>query len=768
MMTEHTARSSLLRCTAARPAPAARAPRSLCSGLLPAPCSLLPLLLLLAASSSLAQVPTPSQAPQALQQAVQQNPGLADVIRQRIAQSGLTSDQIRARLQASGYPPTLLDAYLGAQTPGQPSPVPGAQELAAIQSLGVPGVATAGEILPVDTGLVRAVAGGRSGVFGVDVFQRTTTQFLPLLAGPVPADYKLGPGDQLVLILTGDVELAYTLQVTREGFILIPQVGQLFVSNLTLDQLRDLLYTRLGRVYSGVRRSPGATTRFDISVANVRANQAYVVGEVAQPGAYQISSLGTVLTALYAAGGVTERASLRAVEVRRFGKSIATFDLYDYLLRGDTKRDVRLETGDVVFVPVHGPRAQITGAVRRPAIYKLEGGGSLASLIEDAGGFRPDAQLRRLSVFRLLSAAERGPGAPPRAVIDVALSALPSPKSRDRGSVAPGDPPLPVRMPEMALRDGDSVVVDELQPLSGQYYVSIVGVVNKPGVYPWREGMTLRDLMLLARGPGVGAYLKEAEIARMPEDRSQGQLAATVRVPMDSTYLERDSVGRYVGPPGLPYPGSGAPEMKLRPYDNILILKEPDFDLQRVVAMTGQVRFPGVYSLRSKNERLADIIDRAGGLTPQAYPDGIRFVRPTNGAGRIDIDLARALRERDARDNVIMQPGDSVFIPEFLASVKVTGAVNSAGSVLWKRGEGLWYYIDAAGGFSYLADKGRVSIRFANGEVRTKKGGPKPGPGSEVFVPVKDTTARTKYVALFGAIAQILASTVAIIVVVTR
>src|SRR4029077_3685659 len=316
--------------------------------------------------------------------------GLPDVIRQRIAQSGLTPDQIRARLQASGYPPTLLDAYLGSQTPGQASPVPSAQELAAIQSLGLPGVATLGELLPVDTGLVRAVPRGASGVFGVDVFQRTTTQFLPLLAGPVPADYKLGPGDQLVLILTGDVELAYTLQVTREGFILIPQVGQLFVSNLTLDQLRDLLYARLGRVYSGVRRGAAATTRFDISVANVRANQAYVVGEVAQPGAYQISSLGTVLTALYAAGGVTERANLRGVEVRRSGKSIATFDLYDYLLRGDTRHDVRLETGDVWFVGVHGPRARITGAVRRPAIYELKGdggggGGSLADLIQDAG-----------------------------------------------------------------------------------------------------------------------------------------------------------------------------------------------------------------------------------------------------------------------------------------------------------------------------------------------------------------------------------------------
>src|SRR5437867_3254432 len=385
-------------------------------------------------------VPPPSQAQSALQQALQQNPGLGDVIRQRIQQSGLTGEQIRARLQAGGYPANLLDVYLGAAAAGQPAPVPGASQLAAIQALGLPAVATAGEVLPVDTGAVRSPSGPGSAVFGVDVFRRTTTQFLPLLSGPVPADYKLGPGDVLVLILTGDVELAYTLQVTREGFILIPQVGQVFVSNLTLDQLRDVLYARLGRVYSGVKRGPNATTRFDVTVANVRANQVYVVGEVAQPGAYQISSLGTVLTALYAAGGVTERATLRGVEVRRFGKVVATFDLYDYLLRGDTRHDVRLETGDVVFVPVHGTRVQVTGAVRRPAIYELEGGGSLAGLIEDAGGFRPDAQLRRLSVFRLLPAAERLTVAPRRAVIDVALS----PGSRQRAAVPPADPPVPV------------------------------------------------------------------------------------------------------------------------------------------------------------------------------------------------------------------------------------------------------------------------------------------------------------------------------------
>ncbi|HEY6059754.1 MAG TPA: polysaccharide biosynthesis/export family protein, partial [Gemmatimonadales bacterium] len=301
-----------------------------------------------------------------MQQALQQNPALATQIRNRIAGSGMTPEQVRARLQASGYPPNLLDAYLGGEQPGGAAAGGvSMDQVAAIQAIGLPPISVSLTSMPVDTGFVRALRAGSkpesaSLVFGVDAFRRTTTQFLPLLSGPVPPDYKLGPGDQLVLILTGDVELTYTLPVTREGFVLIPQVGQVYVSNLTLEQLRALLSTRLGRVYSGVRRT-NPTTHFDISVANVRANQVYVTGEVTQPGAYQISSLGTVLTALYAAGGITDRSDMRQVVVRRNGTPVDTLDLYDYLLRGDTRQDIRLETGDVVFVPAHGLRAQVTG-----------------------------------------------------------------------------------------------------------------------------------------------------------------------------------------------------------------------------------------------------------------------------------------------------------------------------------------------------------------------------------------------------------------------
>jgi len=769
------------------------------------PLSLLPFFVLGpvlgAPTVGVSQIPTsappPAQAQSALQQAIQQNPGLADILRQRLQQSGLTPDQIRARLQASGYPPNLLDAYMGNATPGASLPVAGAQELAAVQALGLAPITVPVAALPVDTGLVRAARGTAaveptSRVFGVDVFRRTTTQFLPLLSGPVPADYKLGPGDQLVLILTGDVELAYTLQVTREGFVLIPQVGQVFVSNLTLDQLRDLLFTRLGRVYSGVRRGPNATTRFDVTVANVRANQVYVVGEVTQPGAYQISSLGTVLTALYAAGGVTERAELRSVDVRRGGKTITTLDLYDYLLRGDTRSDIRLETGDVIFVPIHGTRVELSGAVVRPAIYSVRPGEGLASVIRAAGGFRPDAALRRITVYRILSPSDRGSSPSSRVAIDVALSSLSQQGRGERGEVRPGDPqpadrrsePLPsplspalsVAIPSLPLQDGDSIVVDALPPLAEGYYIGIAGMVMKPGQYPWHPGMTLRDLVLLARGPRVGADLKEAEVARLPEDRAQGQLATTTRVPLDSSYLlARDSLGRYFGPPGVAVPATGAAEVTLQPFDNVLILREPGFDLQRTVIVTGEVRYPGTYSLHAKSDRLADVIGRAGGLTPQAYAEGIRFVRRASGVGRINVELRRALEDTSSRFNVLLQPDDSIDLPEYEPSVKVTGAVNSPGSVLWQRGRDLDYYISAAGGFAQLANKGAVSVRYANGEVKTRHrnifgtSDPRPGPGSEVLVPAKDPSApHTDMVALFGAIAQILASTVAIIVVATK
>jgi polysaccharide biosynthesis/export protein len=719
-----------------------------------------------------------------LQQAIMQNPGLADSLRRRLQGSGLTPEQIRARLAAAGYPAGLLDAYMGATQPGQAGPQPGALELTAIQALGLGPPPVRAESIRVDTGMIRVRAESLHAeslavgnyVFGVDVFRRTTTQFLPLLAGPVPPDYKLGPGDQLVLILTGDVELSYTLPITREGFILIPQVGQVFVSNLTLDQLRDVLYTRLGRAYSGVARGAGAKIRFEVSVANVRVNQVYVAGEVKQPGAYQISALGTALTALYAAGGVTTRANLRDIAIRRLDKVIAHLDLYDYLLHGNKRDDVRLETGDVVYVPLHGMRAQVVGAVLRPAIYELKPGESLLDVVRAAGGFRQDAALQHVTVHRILPAAVRGTGPFPRAVVDVPLPVATT-ETRDPPGTAPDERVNGVFVPALPLEGGDSIVVDSVAPLDSSYFVAIAGAINKPGRFPWREGMTLRDLVHVAGGPKVEAYLKEAEIARMPADRTKGQLAQTVRVPLDSTYLTgRDTVGRYIGPPGPAVTARGTPEVPLQPFDNVLILRQPDFSLPRTVYVVGQAQYPGTYTLTAGNERLADVIDRAGGVTPLAYARGVRFVRVLGNVGRINVDLPRALKDRDSRSNIILQSGDSIEIPEYKPSVQVVGAVNAPGSVLWERGRDLNYYLNAAGGPSWRADKGKVSVRYANGEVQTRhrtlgifRSDPTPDPGSEVLVPVRDTTARgTDALAVVGALAQLITATATVIIVSRR
>src|SRR3989442_1336008 len=383
-------------------------------------CALLP-------DRSGAQVPTqaPVQLPGGLtpEQALEllrTNPQLAAIFRQRIQQSGLTPDQIRARLAAAGYPPNMLDAYLGQG------------------------------------------GGGGSGD-----------------AGAAPS-------------------------------------GQEGAAILTLERVRDVLYDRLGHIYSKLTRSPTAAIRFDLTVASVRANQISVVGEVRQPGAYQISALGTALTALYAAGGVTERANMRQIDIRRLGRPVATLDLYDYLLRGDTRNDIRLETGDVVFVPLHGRRVQLTGAVLRPAIYELKEGETLVDLVRAAGGFRANALLERVAVHRILPAGQRKPGPLPRAALDVALTVAPSEEHATSGQIgqdpkaegSPGD----IVVPALPLENGDSVVVDSIGPLTSGLFVAIAGMVKKPWRYPWQQGMTLRDLVTLARGPTVGAYLKQAAI----------------------------------------------------------------------------------------------------------------------------------------------------------------------------------------------------------------------------------------------------------------
>jgi polysaccharide biosynthesis/export protein len=825
------------------------------------------------------QRPTPEQA----QRLLQTRPDLVQRLRQQIQMSGLTPDQIRARLRAEGYPESLLDAYLPGGTGVASDSLPDTDVLRAARALGIADSttlfaadsiprstnggprsrlaedslaadSTGADTLAVDSlGLPvrrRAARAAASQVFGLDVFRRASNQFEPNLAGPVDANYKLGPGDQLVLILTGDVELARTLDVTREGFVVIPQVGQLYVNNLTLGDLENLLYQRLGRVYSGVRRGAGATTHFSVSVAKLRANQVFVVGDAMKPGSYRISSAGTALTALYAAGGPTEQGSLRRIDIRRGGRTVQTLDVYDYLLRGDASRDVRLETGDVVFVAVHGPRVRVTGEVIRPADYELLPNETLADVIRMAGGFAPTASRRRVQIERIAPPTERdGGGGRDRFVVDVASesfafdSAPPmrlepgdivrvfpvservrgrvvvrgnvwseglqgftagmrlSDALRAAGGVKPdtylGEVLISRLEPDstrsqfratlrdttgavindLTLREDDEVRVFAMSEFRPVRYVAITGAVRKPGRYPYRAGLTVRDLVLIAGGVSESAYLREAEIARLPEDRVAGTTAITMRVPLDSSYLvDRDPNGGYRGTPGIVTGRAGsAPEHVLRPYDNVLILQQPNWQLQRTVAVVGEVQFPGVYSLRSRQERLADVLRRAGGLTTEGYADGMQFYRKRGNVGRIGINLPKVLKQNRDRDNLLLEDGDSVVVPRFVPVVNVSGAVNSPVAVAYVPGANLDYYIARAGGYSRLADGKRSFVQQPNGSVESRsrfllvyQRTPVPKPGGSVVVPARDPNEKKDYTAMAGAVAQVLASIVAIIAIAAR
>jgi protein involved in polysaccharide export with SLBB domain len=319
-------------------------------------------------------------------------------------------------------------------------------------------------------------------------------------------------------------------------------------------------------------------------------------------------------------------------------------------------------------------------------------------------------------------------------------------------------------------------VVHELPTLAGGYHVSVYGMVRRPGQFPWREGITLRDLVTLAGGPAVGADLRVAEIARMPRDRRAGELADTLRVALDSSYiLDRDAAGRYVGPPGLTFAVSGsAPDVVLQPYDQVLILKQPDFDFQRSVTVTGEVLVPGTYALTRKDERLSDLVGRAGGLKPTAYPEGARFVREFEGAGRVNADVPAALASPGGADDFILQPGDSVHVPEYNPTVRVRGAVVAPGSFQWVQGRGADYYLENAGGFAQDADKGRTVVRLANGSARNRSkflfwsSWPEPGPGADIFVPGKTPKEAMNWLPVLAAITSMLASTASVVIALTR
>ena len=760
----------------------------------------------------------------------------ADLRARVIAQvraSGLTSDQIRARLKAMGFSDDVINQVLGVA--GSDTLAVGSDFMSAARALGVrdstsgdstrfPGDDKAlltrvevaiqndtvrNEIQRILNARAARPAGGDSGfaVFGRDVFARKTTQFDPAVNGPLPPDYRIGSGDRFTVALTGDVERTQDLVVGRDGIAFLGGVGQITAANLTFEQLRALVANRLATVYSGIN-----TGRVAVSVipTAMGTNQVFVLGDVKVPGAYQVSRLGTVLTALYAAGGPSDEGNGRAIDVKRNGNVVATVDLYDYLLTGTAKTDIRLDNGDVVFVRPRGPRVRVAGAVVRPATYELKPGEILADAIRMAGGFLPEAERRRVQIERVVPAAERQRVGSDKEVIDITSPTLATAveagdvvhvyRIADRiandiaveglgiwrptrlafvegmrlseaiqraGGLKPdaylgavqvsrlqadstrrltrvGMRPDGTPVEDLSLSPHDLVTVYSIQEFRTQRFITVGGAVHKPTEIPYQEGMTLRDAIMAAGGLEESALLDRAEIARLPENRANGVTAITIPVALDSTYLfERGPDGTYHGPPGLQVPSARVPEVALQPYDAVSVLRQPDFEYQRTVTVGGRVKFPTTYSLRTKTERLSDVLARAGGLQPDADSSAIIFIRTRDSTGRIGVNLPRVLKNPNDVDNLVLVDKDSIYIPAYNAIVMVRGEVNSkATAVAYVKGADIDYYISSAGGGTAMADKGRAYVLQPNGKVQTKHrtllffhSDPEPQAGATVNVP---------------------------------
>jgi len=704
-------------------------------------------------------------------------------IAQFIKNSGLTEAQIRARLLAAGFDPKLADPFFRRGAPGEvgePSNNINAPAdpgfVNALAALGVIDTVSAGGVSPIP---VEDTASGASktsdhaaetfgGVqlFGKNLFVGGSTQFDPVANGAVDASYRLGVGDQLQLVITGDMEMAVSLNVRRDGTLLVPQIGQIQVAGLTLEAARVSIKQRAGRVFNVIDEG---RARVDLMVSRVRNNQVFVVGEVERPGSYQVNALGTVFRALAAAGGPTVRGTFRNIELRRSGTVVARVDIYDYLLRGDASNDVRTEQGDIIFVGLSKRLVVLRGAVRRPGAYELRDDEKFSRLLEFGGGLLPTASTDRVQIDRVLPPAERSPGKD-RALIDVPVKGQPS------------------TLDTLRIYDNDFVTVFGVGDVRRNRVV-LQGEVYEPGVYEWSQGMSLGQLLSKAQGFLPWALTDRVKIQRQilhtgraqmlslnPQDSSFDRVplqefdtvmvldarstfpGGTVAIggavvnPGQRTYVENMTLADFIDLSGGFKPEAAVVELarkklgsryndtaavvrtfqvlpggRLDPEGAAVVLERDDrvnvrdFPGYRVtprtVTLTGLFTYPGTYVLRSDGEKVSDVVRRASGLLPSAYPSGGRLIRD----GRpVAIDLGKALRG-DRENDIYLTNGDRLEVGPNPSVVYVSGAVERQVIVPFHPGWGVSEYIAAAGGFAVDAAKNAVVVEYPSGEILTRR-----------------------------------------------
>jgi protein involved in polysaccharide export with SLBB domain len=685
------------------------------------------------------------------------------------------------------------------------------------------GETNTGRSANITTGQAAAGPGKpKSRIFGSDRFGTGSLTFEPNMRMPTPKNYVIGPDDELLIDLTGDNEASYKPRVSPEGLISVEYVGRIAVAGLTIEQASNKIRSAMQGTYPALR---SGRTQLAVNLGNIRSIKVIISGEVTKPGTYTLSSLASVYNALYASGGPNENGSFRNIQVIRNNHVIATVDLYDFLINGTQMENIRLQDQDVIHIPMYQIRVDVTGEVKRPAIYEIRADESLADVLRYAGGFSEMAYKARVKVFQntatekkvlsktLLEYPDYKPRNGDKVIVDPILDrfenkiqlvgavfrpgvyeltpgltlnkliqqadGLKEDAFMNRGyiirlnadntsSVIPFDVSSVVQntTADIELKREDIVQISSIFDLRDEYTVSIGGQVRQPGSFNFSRNMRVEDLVQMAGGFKEGASPANIEVARRVKGSDLSQKSAQVAQVFNIT-VNKD----------LSLADTG---FILEPFDIVSVRSVEGYTGQQQVQVLGEVLRPGIYTIQSKNERISDLIKRAGGLTAFAYAEGASLKRPASITGDaeeerirgmnlerlkeagandssakanlylsavasdlVGIELNKILEAPQSRYDLIVEGGDIIRVPTLMQTVKVTGEVLRPISVVYKPGKPFKYYINSAGGFSKMAYKRGAFISNANGSVAgtTKalffNNYPDVTPGAEISVPQK-------------------------------
>ena len=633
------------------------------------------------------------------------------------------------------------------------------------------------------------------------IFERGKGDLFNKISNHVGPGYPLKSGDQLKLSMWGDQEKEYRITLNKNGEIFLEGVGLLSLNGLTLGEAENVIRKKLARKYSGLRRG---TAFFALRVSELSPVKVYVLGEVIEPGGYVFEGNTDLLLALYEAGGPTKIGSVRNIELTRDGNK-QRVDLYDLLFNKGKKPFIKLRDGDIIYLPVASKLVSIKGEVGREATFELRESESFKDLLVYAKNLKPTASKNSFAIKRFLEpgnqdflelqnsgeylngkkilALKHGdeieifPSSYEKANMVGILGPVHSPgeygfyegmeikdliqlasglkeyvfkgriqvlRERIDGSKQLLSMPLEGEGVNQKLRPRDKVILYSQRELNWQYQVSISGSVRFPGVIEYFDGITVRDLVLLA-----GGYA--------PDKSNEGSII------VESVVKGKKSIRSVIH--NISEDFSSEQNIVLNPFDNVVIKKNVKYYEPEIVKIAGAVKQPGGYALKHKGEKLATFLKRVGGFESDAYLGGAAFFRIAEG--RIGLELEEALDE-DPNHNLILKAGDSLYIPDNKVAIKVTGGVNAPSSVLYKKGELASYYIAKAGGFARNGDDDRVYVKYANGEISSvDRMDRPPEPGAEIVVPVKPPPEEKDWLTITSQVASIittlLAATVTII-----